>query len=77
MYNLKNEECQKKFTEVTSKPECHLSDIFEDDNEDLNKSTKKFMKRLDDIIKICFKKVRIKEKINKEVEELFKRKKIT
>ena len=76
MYNLKNEDCQEKFTKVTNETECHLSDIFDDNNEDLNKSTKKFMKRLDDIIKICFKKIRIKEKTNKEVEELFKRRKI-
>ena len=73
LYNLKNKECQKKFTEVTNSRSCHLSQIFDDEKEDLNTSTKKFIKRLDEIIKICFKKIRIKEKTDKHLDELFKK----
>ena len=75
MYNLKNFECQKKFKEITNSSESHLSEIF-DNEEDLNKGTKQFMKRLDDIIKKCFKKIRIKDRPNKELEELFRKRNI-
>ena len=58
---------------MTNSSSCHLSQIFDDEKEDLNTSTQKFIKRLDDIIKICFKKVRIKEKIDKNLDELFEK----
>ena len=74
LYNLKNVDCQKKFKEVTNN--SNLANIFDNEDEDLHKSTEKFINRVDEIIKGCFKKVRIKEKPNKEVEELFKKRNI-
>ena len=67
----KNIEGQKKFKEFTDN--SNLSGIFDDKNEGLEESTKKFLTKLDEIIKVCFKKVRIKEKTNEEIENLFKK----
>ena len=55
---------------------CQLSEIFDYIDEDLKKSTEKFLKRLDNIIKKCFKKVGIKEKNKKHEEQLFKQRNI-
>ena len=71
LYNLKNADCQKVFKEMTSCGDS-LSAIF-DNEKDLNKSTKLFMKKLDDIVKCCFRKIRVCDKQNKEVEDLFTR----
>ena len=69
IFNLKNKECQEAFKEVTSNTDI-LSSIFDNDK-DLNVCTKKFLKRLNGCIMECFKKVRITEKGNKEIESLF------
>ena len=52
-----------------------LSDIFKS-NEDVNKQTKKFVKTLNGIIHQCFKKVKITNTFNKEIDELFKQQKV-
>ena len=72
MFNLKNQECQKKFREVTNKTNI-LSRAFRK-NEDLNVSANRFIKRLNKIIQSCFKKVRIgKLKVNPRINELFEK----
>ena len=68
MYNLKNTENQKVFREITSNND-NLSSIF--DKKDLNEATNLFLKKLEENIKVCFKKIRISDKQNKEIEELF------
>ena len=73
MYNLKNRDCQLKFKELTSNND-NLSIIF-DNEEDLNKATNLFMKKLSKNIKTCFKKVRVSDKPNMEIEELFLKRK--
>ena len=74
LFNLKNVECQKRFKEATSTENNngYLSSVFEE-NGDINELTEKFMKRLDKTIFKCFKKVRVKERIDEEKEELFKK----
>ena len=57
MFNLKNKECQIKFKVITNKITI-LSSAFRE-NENLNKSAYRFIKRLNGIIHSCFKKVRI------------------
>ena len=71
MYNLKNPDCQKVFKDRTSYGDS-LSSIF-DTEKDLDTATKLFMKKLDNIIKSSFKKIRVTEKSNKEIDELFNR----
>ena len=71
IYNLKNKKCQAAFKEITSKPGI-LSSIFQKDN-DLNVCTKKFIKRLNGCIQEAFKKIRISDKRNDEIEKLFGR----
>ena len=74
LFNLKNKECQLKFFDLTSKTNI-LTDAF-NDKEDINTCTKKFIKNLNSCIRICFRKVRITEKTNKEIENLFNRRRI-
>ena len=74
IYNLKNSEDQIKFKCLTNKNN-ELSDIFENVN-DLDVATDMFMKKLNENIKACFSKIRITEKHNKELEELFTERKM-
>ena len=69
---MKNETCQKAFKEATTKENnnCYLSSVFEE-NDDIDKATEVFMKRLQKTIAKCFRKIRIKEKIDHEREKLF------
>ena len=73
IYNLKNEECQQEFKKATTieNNNHYLSSVF-DDNNDIDMATEKFMKRLHKTISRCFRKVRVKEKVNHEKEELFR-----
>ena len=48
----------------------NLSSTF-DKNDDLNEATNIFLKKLEENIKVCFKKIRISNKQNKEIEKLF------
>ena len=54
-----------------------LSEVFDDKNKDINVKTKKFIKRLNFCLSQCFRKIRIKQtRRNKEIEELFNRRRI-
>ena len=54
VFNFNDKDGQKRFNEMTSN-NTKLSDIF-DSNEDIDKKTKKFIKKLDGILHQCFKK---------------------
>ena len=69
MYNLKNREGQTKFYELTNNNE-ELYKIFENE-ENLDKATEMFLTKINKYIKTCFKKIRITEKPNIEIENLF------
>ena len=70
MFNLKNKEGQERFKELTSEKEL-LSGVFSDE-ENVDICTKKFLKVLDECIRKSFKKIRITDRPNKVIEELFK-----
>ena len=74
IYNLKNKQCQQIFHKETSSymNNNNLSSIF-DTTGDLNNQTKKFLKKLEKVIHKCFKKIRIKERVDKEKEALHKK----
>ena len=74
LFNLKNKACQKKFKIETSTVmnNGELSSIF-DENEDLNILAERFMKKLNNVIFKCFRKVRITEKKDEEKENILKR----
>ena len=74
LFNLKNEECQKKFLELTSNSDF-LSSVFDGEN-DLNSATNKFLKRLNTCLYKCFKKIKVTDKPNKQLEELFEKRKV-
>ena len=74
MFNLKNKECQGKFKAITSQNEYLSSAITE--NEDINVCMKRFFKRLDTCVHKSFRKIRVVDRENKEVNELFKRRKL-
>ena len=74
VFTLKNKEDQKNFKEVTNN-ETYLSEVF-DTNDDLNCATDEFINRLNKIIKRTFRKIRITEKPNKEIEELFEKRRL-
>ena len=73
IFNLKNAECQRNFKELTSNTDF-LSSVF-DCNSDLNTITKKFLKRLNGCLHNSFKKVKLSEHHNHELEDLFSRRK--
>ena len=74
VFNLKNRQCQEMFKRETSSSETNgnLSATF-DQAGDLNNQTVKFLKKLEKTIYKCFKKIRIKERVDKEKENLFKK----
>ena len=74
IFNLKNKQCQQIFRRETSSyvNNNNLSMIF-DEPGDLDNQTKKFLKKLEKVIHKCFKKIRVKEKVDKEKEELYKK----
>ena len=69
MYNLKNLECQAKFKQLTNSSD-NLSAIF-DNEENLDKATELFIDKLNQYIGTCFRKIRICDKPNKQIDELF------
>ena len=71
MYNLKNEECQKKFKEYTTNTKM-LSSVFDTKEEDINIMTNRFLKKLNGCIALNFKKIRFKHKEDK-LEKLHER----
>ena len=74
MFNLKNSDGQMKFKEFTSE-KGGFSDIFQS-NDDLDIATEKFFRKLNDCIYKSFDKIRITERQNREIEELFDKRKI-
>ena len=72
IYNLKDKDGLLKFKEMTSK-DTFLSEVFKDENKNINVKSKQFVKRIGFCISQCFRKIRIKQtKRNKETEYLFK-----
>ena len=69
MFNLKNKEGQEKFKQLTSNSTM-LTDIVSS-KDDINICTKKFLKSLNQCIRKSFKKIRITDKPNIEIESLF------
>ena len=75
MYNLKDINGLKKFREITSR-DNFLSGLFEEEG-NIEIKTKKFLKRLNYCLSVSFNKIRInKSRKNKELEELFNRRRI-
>ena len=70
-FNLKNKKCQQLFKEYTSNTNF-LSSVFDQDD-DLNKLTIKFIKKLNGCIAKNFTKVRIKKKKIDRKEQLYKK----
>ena len=71
VYNYKNSDHFKLFVEDTS-DNHELRTCFDDDNEDLEKASSRWLKTLKTSIKKSFKKIRIKEnRLNPELEKLF------
>ena len=69
---MKNKECQmsiKKETDYTRE----LSDIMDKD-ESVDKLTKYFLKHLDGFVHKNFKKIKVTEQIDKELEEMYSKK---
>ena len=69
IFNFKDEVGQKKFRQLTEDTHT-LSSIF-DTNDDVEKQTKKFLKKLNGILHQCFKKIRIKTSDVTEIDKLF------
>ena len=72
MYNLKNKQGQTRLKHETS-TNRYLSSVFDDETEDLEVSAQRFIKRLNKLIQICFKKIRITNKPDKKTDQLYKR----
>ena len=68
IFNFKNKDCQNKFKDLTTQTK-ELSKIMMK-NEDLNISTKKFIKRLDGFILEAFNKIRISDRKNDKIGNL-------
>ena len=68
-YDLKSKKDQVKFKELTNTGN-YLSEVFDND-EDLDTSTNRLIKRLENIIKKSFNKIRIKDKPDKELKDLY------
>ena len=71
LFNLNDKECQKLFMKEMNKT-TELSSIT-DKKEDVEKVTKKFLKRLDGFLHSNFRKIRVTDKVDKELEELYKK----
>ena len=67
--NFKNKNCQKKIYQETSKND-YLSSSFEGE-EDLNTKTIKFMKRLDRVCRKAFRVIKVTNKKEKYLEDLY------
>ena len=74
MHNLKNKNCQQHFTNVSNMSTV-LSNIFET-SDDLDTQVERFLKKLNQKIHQCFNKIRIKNNVNKSLDELFNQRKL-
>ena len=74
IYNYNDEEGFQRFVKETS-TNAALKHCFDDENEDIDESSKRWLKVVNDIIRKSFKKIRIgKHKINPVLENLFQKK---
>ena len=71
VFNLKNTECQQKFKLLTSNTNMLSSTIDEDG--DINKVTKRFLKKIDGCIAACFNKIRISKKKDQHEDDLYEK----
>ena len=70
-YNYKKKESLIKFQKLTSEGRF-LSEVFDNENKDIEVTTKQFLKRLKYCITQCFDKIRVKgPRVDKKLEELF------
>ena len=75
IYNLKDSDGLSKFKQMTSKDQF-LSGFFGEDC-NIESETKKFLKRMNYCLSVCFKKIGInKTRNDKELEELFDRRRV-
>ena len=74
VFKFNDKDSLKTFKELTSNTN-QLSKVFEN-NKDLNVQTKKFLKRLKGFVSESFKKVKITNKPNKELERLYDKRRI-
>ena len=74
IFNFNNDKSLKMFKDLTTNTNF-LSSVF-DSHKDLNILTKKFLKRLNGCLHQCFKKIKISGNGNKEIDELFNRRKV-
>ena len=70
--NLMNKKGQEKFRKATEEGN-ELSKIFDDSSKSVNDLVFKFVKKLNEIVRKSFQKVRIKEKSNTETDKLYKK----
>ena len=74
IFNYNHEENFKKYVNLSNENEV-LKSLFNDESEDLDVSSQKWLKTVNKIISCSFSKVRVKRgKINPALEELFKKK---
>ena len=69
MYNLKNIECQRKFKNYTTNTKM-LSTVFNNETEDIDVVTKRFLKKIDGAIAMSFKKNRVRHRVSDKEESL-------
>ena len=77
-FNLKNKECQKKFSELGSK-DNRFSQCFVSDGESIHIQFKRWQRKLNKAIHACFRKVRLSaksKKQNSKIDELMHEKKM-
>ena len=74
IFNFNDEEGHVKFVAETNENQA-LRNCFEDENEDVEISSRRWLKLLNTSIKSCFRKIRVgKHKVNSNLETLFQRK---
>ena len=74
IFNFNDDEGFDNFVEKTEANEA-LINCFDDEEEDINASSKRWLRIINDIIRVSFRKVRIgKHRVNPELEKLFQQK---
>ena len=77
IFNFKNDENFKRFTCLSNNNDV-FKELFNDENEDLEVSSQKWLKNVNKLISITFSKIRIKRgKVNPNLEQLFIKKENT
>ena len=74
MLNFKNPTCQQKFKQLTSDSDFLSTCI--DENRDIEAVTNKFLKRFNGVLRKSFDKVKIKDRTNPKISNLFDRRAI-